>query len=147
MSGRWVHRDARTGAVLVINTDIFSDVLFDAGAPAVDALAREGAAIARRAAEGSDKRFIINRPAKRFALESGEIRSSLSRKLSIPVALIANNSLFAVKREVGSTNRAPTRPLGRAFNELRRKRGVRGVVPGADIVGLARPVPRKRGKR
>jgi hypothetical protein len=136
MSGRWVWRDAATGARLVINTDTLSDILVSEGSPQVNALAREGAAIARSRVSPGAKRFIVNVPARRFPLESAQIRSSLSRKLSIPVALIANNSRFAYKQEVGTSRRAGTRPLGAAFAQLRRRRGVRGIA--TDLLGGVR---------
>jgi hypothetical protein len=148
----WRYRDPSTGAVLVLNTQAVSDVFMEAGAPAVDRLAREGAAIARARVTPSAKKFIVNRPARRFPLESGQIKSSLSRKLSIPVALIVNNSRFASQQEVGSLSRVPTRPLGAAFDQLRRRRGVRGVVDAGDPIKAAAETvaaarPRKRRSR
>jgi hypothetical protein len=127
MSSTWKYRDPSSRSVLIIYTDRLSDAFFEVGAPVVSQMAREGAAIARSHVGASDKRFIISRPARSFRLDSTQIRSELSRKLSIPVALIANNSRFALKREISTSKGTPPRPLFNAWNQLRSKRGVRGV--------------------
>ena len=126
---KWETRSG--GAKLVIDTEAMSNAIAQVGTGPVNNLAASGAAIAEGQVKPSVARFIGWKPAKMFQLrQDNQIRSSLSKKLRIPVALIFNNSLFATYQEVGSTNTRPRRPLGTAFDKLRSKPGVRGVRRG-----------------
>lgn len=123
---RWVARSG--GARLEIYPEVMSKVLAAQGTSRVNALASEGAAIAESKVAPSARRFIGWKPAKRFDLrDDSQVRSRLSKMLSIPVALFFNNSLWAHNVEVGTVKRTPTRPLGSAFDQLRIRSGVRGV--------------------
>ena len=118
------------GGFLSIDTEKLSHLLEVEGRPLVDAIAGEAAAIAANTLPPNDRRFIGVKYAKEFALKSGSIRSSLSRRLEVPVALVTNDSNFAVQQEAGSVshpNRVPPRPLLTAWSEMKRRRGIRGV--------------------
>lgn len=120
------------GGRLEVYTKVYSDVLVEAGTGPLNALARRGAAVAKRQVKSSGKKFIGMKPVKRFKLESrdiGQPRSELASMLEVPVALIFNNSHFAVKQEVGSLSKDKRveRPMRTALLELRSERGVRGI--------------------
>lgn len=145
------------GGRLEVYTEPFSDVLVAEGTAPLNRLARAGAAVATRQVRPSGRRFIGVKTVKEFDLRSSDIgrpRSELSSKLRVPVALIVNNSRYAVEQEVGSlkADRKPERPLRTAFNQLRAERGVRGVVEpdlnAAVTFGTrSRAARRKKGRR
>jgi hypothetical protein len=120
------------GGRLEINTEAMSDVLAKEGSRPLTSLAIRGAKIAQGRVRDSGKRFVGYKPAKLFHVQSSDIgrpASGLSSQLRIPVALIFNNSRFALQQEIGSlkADHAPERPLITALNELGRERGVRKV--------------------
>ena len=119
---------ARAGdAKLIINSEKLSDALWRAGEGRVTALAEQGASVGRAQLSPSDQRFVRARKALRFHLrQDSSVRSSLSKTLSIPVALVVNDSDFAFTQEFGGSHHAPSRPLQSAFEALR-ARGLRGV--------------------
>lgn len=148
--------DLPNGGRLELYTGIISDVLMAEGSAPINALARRGAAVAIRQVRPSGKRFIGMKPAKRFPLESNDIgrpRSELSSMLEVPVALIVNNSRYAVEQEVGSlkADTKTERPLRTALNTLRAERGVRAVtkseISDAIKLGTRSRASRRKGRR
>lgn len=133
MISNWKYKDPSKKFEIEIFSAIFGGVLFTAGKPLVNEIAQQGAEIARSYVGPSDQRFITHVPAQLFFIKSKQIRSSLSRHISIPVALIVNNSHFALKREISSSKGTPPRPMFNAWNQLRTKKGIRGVRGKDDV--------------
>jgi hypothetical protein len=145
----WTYRFDRGS--LVIDTRAMSNALWAAGERPVNVLARRGAAIAVRKVEPNGERFVGFKTAKRFPLQSRRIGSTLSQQLDVPVALIFNNSKWALEAEVGSLaniNATPRRPLLTALKEV-------GALPGVsskrakdtDFEGMRAARTRSRASR
>lgn len=124
----WTGREG--AATVVIDTAALSRTLESAGRPRLDAIAQAGVTAARSQLAPSDQPFIRAKPAKQFPLKSGRL-PRLSQMLTIPVALVVNDSNFARQQEYGSTRRRRIRrPLQYAMEALsaRGLRMVRGRV-------------------
>jgi len=141
------------GGRLELDTDVVSEVFIAAGTGPVNELAASARDIARGKTEPSGKRFVGMRAAKPFQMETPKIKgSSLSGKLRGPVALVYNNSRFAVSHEVGSSRHRPTRPLLSALRELGAKSGVYAIrdkelAEGSRFVVRSRAARRSRRAR
>lgn len=124
------------GTTLQVYPDMLSLFLVDQGGPKVNQLARTGAHIAQVAVrDAGGERFIgyksdVESPvgASGFHLRSGRI-PELSQALSIPVAIITNDSNRAFEQEVGSADGGipASRPLLTAYQRLRAFPGVKGI--------------------
>ena len=105
-------------ATIVIDAGALSSVLEKAGRGRLDGIATRGVAIARAQLAPSDQPFIRAKPARQFPLKSGRL-PKLSQMLTIPVALIVNDSTWARQQEYGSTRRRRIRrPLSLAMETL-----------------------------
>jgi hypothetical protein len=145
------------GGRLWLDTDKVSAVLIGAGTDRVNAIAKTAAETARGKVRPSGKRFIGFRSARPFQMQSADIgrpRSPLSSQLRGPVALVFNNSRYALEQEVGSLSRdlRAERPLTSALKEAGAKSGVRAVrtsdMRGVVNFGTAsRASRRKKGRR
>lgn len=130
MSGVW--RSTQGSVRIEIDTVAMSKALASAGRGPVDAIADQGMMIAKsrdsRSAKFISMKRTIEGPKSLYQLKSQRINSSLSRMLSIPVALITNNSAWAAITEFGLPGEAPKRPLSTAFEFLSSKvsKAVRG---------------------
>lgn len=107
-------------ARLEIDADALSKVLIDTCGPGIDAFAASGAAVAQGRVSPSAKPFIRSKSYAekgRRHLRSGKL-SPLARLLTVPVALVVNDSWFAEGMEWGSSRKHPQRPLSSAFEAL-----------------------------
>jgi hypothetical protein len=135
------------GGRLELDTDAVSDVFIAAGTEPVNQLAAQARDIARGRVRGSGKRFVGMRAAKVFQMETPKILgSSLSGKLRGPVALVYNNSRFAVSQEVGSTRHMGERPLLSALRTLGSKSGIKAI-RDKELSESSRFVVRQRASR
>lgn len=116
MSGYWTKKVGQT--TIVINTDALSAVLEDVGRGPVDAIAAAGAAVAQASVAPSERPWIRWKPTREFPLKSRRL-PSLSKMLTIPVALVVNDSKWAVQQEYGTVRKRPKRPLAKAFDAMR----------------------------
>lgn len=105
-------------ARIIINTDALSKALESVGSAPVADMAAAGAAAAQSAVPPSARRFIRWKRSKEFPLKSGKL-PKLSQMLSVPVALVVNDSMYAEGMEYGTSRKRPWRPLGTAFEALR----------------------------
>ena len=116
MSGSWVHKSG--DVIITIDTGALSAVLDSTCGPSIATVGAMTANVARNGAPPSDRDFIFLKNTKTFALRSGKL-PKLSQMLSVPVALIVNNSAHAEAMEYGTSRSTPRRPLGRAFDAMR----------------------------
>lgn len=149
-------RELPYGARLEVDTTAFSNVLIGAGTPRVNAIAKQASQVAKDQVRPSGKRFIGFRAARPFQVESTEIgspRSLLSSRLRIPVALVFNNSLYAVQQEVGSlrADKKAERPLTTALRRVKSGKSIRAIRAtdlGARVdFGAASRASRRKGRR
>jgi hypothetical protein len=117
-------------ARMEIDADALSKALQDVASGPVNGMAASGAAIAQGRVPPSAKPFIRWKAVKQFPLRSGKL-PKLSQMLTVPVALVVNDSWFAEGMEWGSSRKHPKRPLSSAFEALaarasRAERGRRG---------------------
>ncbi len=131
MSGSW--RTSQGAVRIEIDTVVLSKALADAGRGPVDAIASDGMAVAKSRLTRSEAKYVtmkrtVEGPKSLYPLQSSAIRSGLARMLSIPVALIVNNSAWAAVTEFGLPGQAPKRPLSAAFETMasRVSKAVRG---------------------
>ncbi len=141
------------GGRLWIDTDKFSNVLIGAGTGPINNIAKRAAVSAQGKVRPSGKRFIGFRPARPFQMQSRKIRSALSSQLRGPVALVYNNSRYALEQEVGSLSRdlKAERPLTSTLKEEGAKSGQRAIrekdLNAAVNFGTASRASRRKGRR
>ena len=117
-------------ARLEINPELLSKALQDVATGPVNGMAAQGAAVAQASVSPSARPFIRWKAVKQFPLKSGKL-PKLSQMLTVPVALVVNDSMYSESMEYGTSRKNPQRPLSRAFEALapkasRAERGRRG---------------------
>lgn len=116
MSGTW--KEKVGDCEISIDTGALSAVLNATCGPSIATLGAMTANTARNGAPPSDRDYIFLKNTQEFDLKSGKL-PKLSRMLSVPVALVVNNSAHAEAMEYGTSRTNPRRPLGRAFDAMR----------------------------
>ena len=110
---------AKAGDVEIsIDAGALSAVLNSSCGPSINTLGAMTANAAKNAAPPSDKEFLHLKNTQEFPLRSGKL-PKLSQMLSVPVALVVNDSAHAEAMEYGTSRKNPRRPLGRAFDAMR----------------------------
>lgn len=117
---------------LELDTDALSDLFVRAGSGPLLNLANSAAREAAKHVRPSGRRFIGYKPPATFPLKSADIGrppSPLASNLRVPVALVFNNSRFAVQQEIGSlsSDKPAERPLTSVLNTFGARRGVRAL--------------------
>lgn len=121
-------------AELRIDSAVLSDRLQYRGGPAVDRIAEVGFRAADAALSDVRAQTFLGWKSWRntpvgtggWPLESTRL-TDLSRTLEVPVALVTNDSIYALEQEVGTLDGRPQRPLLTAYLRMKSISGVTGV--------------------
>ena len=147
MSGKWVHKipgSSGSSGTLVIDTGALSSLLTRKFGGEVDSLAVSAASVAKAQVPSPGAKKMIGwkshtktkTGAPNFQLSSSRL-TPLSRQLRVPVALVVNNSRWALEAEVGRAkkqkngrfkNQRAYRPLRAAAAQMKARPGVRVLI-------------------